>query len=91
MYTLRRHVLIAIATAAAAAAAAATAAAAVAATTITPAAAPPPLPQSTRELLRHGLPLEGNARPIGIITMEDLFEEIIQSEVRPLLAVSHPQ
>lgn len=35
-------------------------------------------PAITLESLKRGVPLEGAARPLGIITLEDIIEEIIQ-------------
>jgi hypothetical protein len=37
--------------------------------------------QLTKEALKLGLPLTGSATPTGIITLEDIIEEIIQEEV----------
>uniref|UniRef100_A0A6U4FEE5 Uncharacterized protein n=1 Tax=Phaeomonas parva TaxID=124430 RepID=A0A6U4FEE5_9STRA len=38
-------------------------------------------PQDTRDLLLRGEPLVGSARPIGILTLEDIVEKIIQEEI----------
>ncbi|CAM9837751.1 unnamed protein product, partial [Phaeothamnion confervicola] len=38
-------------------------------------------PKLTKQCFKNGVPLEGAARPLGIITIEDIIEEIIQEEI----------